>query len=507
MSKISDRLQQLFNKHRIVFWYDEGEDLRPEFEALFMPKVIKIELKNNAFGVKYRVLREDRESKFLIYHAGAEPKNEENWLLDLQLANVVFSADRASLWLAELGLPLAFKNLTVEHEAFFQSSTRVAALKDRLESSDSQLQVRLKMMAACLGGAVESRLENILVALLEELAGDRFEKYESLEKFALLPHLWKELERTYGYQSSKPHIKDFAIKLFESGSQLSLHEKAQMNPDALVFLNRWKDSVQGQKAFDELANQFEKALSIESKLNKRPIEDLLKVDVFKGIDHHILSGMMEKLLEQSLSPEECQEIIIQRKATHWYKGEIADMYQTLEKAAGLLSLIRIARFQIRDFADGFYKYTNGWYKIDQLYRSYIFHMRRSGQSTFFGRLNDLVEAHYCNNFLLPLNNNWQLIVDQVQNWSNLPVNLQKDFFRDKVLPLIQSNVKVAVIISDALRFEIAEELAGRVEESGRFSAELEEMAGMLPSYTALGMAALLPNETLEIQADGNVLVD
>jgi uncharacterized protein (TIGR02687 family) len=33
------------------------------------------------------------------------------------------------------------------------------------------------------------------------------------------------------------------------------------------------------------------------------------------------------------------------------------------------------------------------------------------------------------------------------------------------------------------------------------------MAGVLPSYTALGMAALLPNKTLSIQADGNVLVD
>lgn len=507
MKNIESALANLFEKHRIVFWYDEGEALRPEFEALMLPKVEKIELKNNAFGVKYHILREDQKSKFLIYHAGAEPKKQENWLLDVQLANVVFSADRASLWLAELGLPLAFKSLVTEHEAFFQSNARATGLKERLNSSDSQLQVRLKMMAACLGGTVESRLESVLVALLEELAGDRFEEYESLEKFGLLPYLWKELERTYGYQSSEPHIKDFAIKLFESGYQLSLHEKAQMTPDALIFLNRWKDSVQGQKAFDELAGQFEKALAIESKLNKRPIRDLLKVDVFRGIDHHILGSMMEKLLDETLSPDECQEIIIQRKATHWYQGEIAAMYQALEKAAGLLALIRTAQFQIQDFVDGFTKYTKDWFQIDQLYRAYIFHVRQSKQSTFFGSLNELVEAHYCNNFLLPLNNNWQLIVDQTQNWSNLPVNLQKDFFRDKVLSMIQSNVKVAVIISDALRFEVAEELAGRIEKAGRFTTELECMAGMLPSYTALGMAALLPNETLGIQTDGNVLVD
>ncbi len=507
MDKIENALNGLFDNHRIVFWYDEGEALRPEYEALMLPNVEKMELKNNAFGVKYHILREDQKSKFLIYHAGAEPKHQENWLLDVQLANAVFSADRASLWLAELGLPATFKSLVTEHEAFFQSNARVADLKERLNSGDSQLQVRLKMMAACLGVTVEARIESILMALLEELAGERSEKYECLDKVGLLPHLWKELERTYGYQSDTPHIKDFAIKLFESGYQLSLHEKAQMNPDALILLNRWKDSVQGQIAFDKLARQFEEALAIENKLNKHSIQDLLKVDVFRSIDQHILSSMMEKLLDETLSPEGCQEIIIQRKATHWYKDEIAAMYHALEKAAGLMARIRTAKLQINDFVDGFNKYTKDWFQIDQLYRGYIFHVRQSGQSTFFDRLNGVVEAHYCNNFLLPLNNNWQLIVDQTQNWRSLPVNLQKDFFRDKVLSLIQSNVKVAVIISDALRFEVANELAGRVEEAGRFSTEVEWMAGMLPSYTALGMAALLPNETLSIQADGSVLVD
>jgi uncharacterized protein (TIGR02687 family) len=507
MKNIESSLASLFQKHRIVFWYDEGGALRPEYEALVLPSVEKIELKNNAFGIKYHILREDQKSKLLIYHAGAEPKHQENWLLDVQLANAVFSADRASLWLAELGLPPAFKSLVAEHEAFFQSNARAAGLKERLESSDSQLQVRLKMMAACLGGAVDSRLESILVTLLEELAGDRFEKYESLEKFGLLPHLWKELERTYGYQYDTPHIKDFAIKLFESGYQLSLHEKSQMTPDALIFLNRWKDSVQGQKSFEILARQFEKALDIENKLSKRSSKDLLTIDLFKGIDHRILTSLIEKILGQTLTPEVCQEVINQRKATHWFKDEIAAMYHALEKAAGLLALIRTAKLQIQDFVDGFNKYSKDWFKIDQLYRGYIFHVRQSRETTFFGRLNEMVEAHYCNNYLLPLNNNWQLIVDQTQNWSNLTLNLQKDFFRDKVLSMIQSNVKVAVIISDALRFEVAEELVGKVEEAGRFTTELDWMAGMLPSYTALGMAALLPNETLSIQADGNVLVD
>lgn len=507
MTKIADTLQQLFEKHRVVFWYDDGEAMRPEFEVLDLPDVQKIELINNAFGVKFQVLRQDQKRNFLIYHAGPEPKHQDNWLLDVQLANAVFSADRATLWLAELGLPPSFKDLVVEHEAFFQSGGRLAALKDRLISGDSQLQTRLKLMAVCLGSGVEARLESIVLALLEELAGERIEKYESLDKFGLLPHLWKELERSFGYQSSVPHIKDFAIKLFESAYQLSLHDKTPMNPEALIFLNRWKDSVQGQKSYELLARQFEKTLEIENKVSKRSVKDLLKVDIFKAIDHRILSSLMDKLLEQTLSPEACQEFVSQRKTTHWYKDEIASMYQAVEKAAGLLALIRNCRLQVGGFEDGFRKYTVEWFQIDQLYRRYIFHMRQSRQSTFFEQLNGLVEANYVNNFLIQVNNNWQVVIDQTQSWDNLQVKSQRDFFRDQVGTLLQNGAKAAVIISDALRYEVAEELSGRVEEAGRFTTELSAMAGLLPSYTALGMAALLPNETLFIQPDGNVLVD
>jgi len=507
LDKMESALAGKFENHRIVFWYDEHGDMRPEYEALDLPGVCKIELKNNAFGVKYHILREDKDSKFLVYHHGAEPKYQDNWLLDVQLANAVFSADRASLWLAELGLPPAFKSLVAEHEAFFQSNARLVALKERLEDKDSQLQVRLKMMAACLGSAVEPRVESILMVLLEELALKKTEKVDSLEKFSLLPHLWKELERLFGYQASAPHIKDFAIKLFESAFQKSLQEKTQINADALIFLNHWQDSLQGQKSYDLLAAQFEKSLNIAEKIKKTSTSDLLKSDIFKVFDHRILENTLEKVLDQTFTAEACQEIIRQRKTTHWYRGEIAAMYQALGKAAGLLELIRKTSFEMNNFLDGFTRYTKTWYLVDQLYREYVFHVRQSKENTFFGSLNELVEAHYCNNFLWVLNNNWQRVIDPIRNWKDLPVTLQRDFFQRYIPSILQSGAKVAVVISDALRYEVAEELAKRVEEAGRFTTELSAMVGMLPSYTALGMAALLPNKTLSIQADGNVSID
>ena len=69
-AKIQQALGNLFDKQRIVFWYDTRREFRADFETLDLPGVEKIELANNEFGVKYRVLREQPEQKFLLFKYG-----------------------------------------------------------------------------------------------------------------------------------------------------------------------------------------------------------------------------------------------------------------------------------------------------------------------------------------------------------------------------------------------------------------------------------------------------
>ena len=56
-SRIVAPLNRLFAKHRIVFWYDSKQELRSEFESLELANVEKLEIVNNEFGIKHRVLR------------------------------------------------------------------------------------------------------------------------------------------------------------------------------------------------------------------------------------------------------------------------------------------------------------------------------------------------------------------------------------------------------------------------------------------------------------------
>lgn len=96
MSRIQKALHKLFERHRIVFWYDE-DNLRENFDAVDIADVKKVEIKDNEFGLKHRLIRLEREQKFLVYKAGPEPRGVDNWLLDVQLAHTDFRTDKASL--------------------------------------------------------------------------------------------------------------------------------------------------------------------------------------------------------------------------------------------------------------------------------------------------------------------------------------------------------------------------------------------------------------------------
>jgi len=57
-NRIQQALCRLFEKHRIIFWYDAKKELRADFDGLALAGVEKVEIANNEFGLKYRVLRE-----------------------------------------------------------------------------------------------------------------------------------------------------------------------------------------------------------------------------------------------------------------------------------------------------------------------------------------------------------------------------------------------------------------------------------------------------------------
>lgn len=102
-----------------------------------------------------------------------------------------------------------------------------------------------------------------------------------------------------------------------------------------------------------------------------------------------------------------------------------------------------------------------------------------------------------------------LITAQDRNtWGVELIEPQEQFSITHVEKIVSRNDrdKVAVIISDAMRYEVAVELKENLNKNTNGTCELTSMAGCLPSYTKLGMAALLPHTRLEFEKE-HILVD
>lgn len=505
--RINQALTRLFERHRVVFWYDTKKELRRDFEEVVLDRVEKVEVLNNEYALKYRILKEKPEAKFLVFKEGPQPTDVENWLLDVQLSHAEFRTDQIALLLAELELGLEFGDLVENHIEFFQAVKRKEALKRSIDSTDTANHIRLKMLAVCAGS--DSRLDAVVESLLQEEADGKDSRIRFIEKCQLSAFLWEQMARSYGYRSSVPSMRDFVVTLFKDSYAAYVKRSADrsisLSADALVFLKRWKDNRHCADGFEKLSHECSEALSIENDLAACDFRDLLSVDIFEKIDRKVLSDLVRAVGLRTVSAADVSAWIWQRRQGHWY-AHYADMYEAVDYAAQFFAALAEADLTMDSFSDGVRKYASAWFKVDQLYRKFTYHTRKAGQATLLGSLTEQIDNFYSNHYLLKLGDSFQEFVEGITAWDASPVLRQRDFFARVVRPFISKEVKICVVISDALRYELGEELLSLVKGEDRLTAELEPALAMIPSYTQLGMAALLPHSELLIMRGDSAAV-
>ena len=354
MSQLAHALAHLFDRHRIVFWYDDKRELCAEFDALALPGVEKVVLANDQFGLKHRMLRAEPEQKFLVYHEGSQPSDLDNWLLDVQLSHGEFRADQTALWLAELGLGMEFAAVVQPHAPFFQASRRKEALKKLLQPDDTPGRLRLKMAAICTGA--EPRLDDILEALLDELAAGQDDKARLLQRCELDEYFWQQLERVYGYMSESPGVRDFALALFKAGYAAAVNEPTTLAPDAVVFLKRWKDSIRHQAAFEAVSADCVAILGVEQDLHARNLLQLAEVDLFELIDRKILSNLARAVGNRTLDAGACMQLIRQRRQSHWYARH-RHPYEAIGYASRFFQALETASLTVDSLVHGIQQYA------------------------------------------------------------------------------------------------------------------------------------------------------
>lgn len=504
-NRIQQALSRLFQKHRIVFWYDDKQELRDAFDTLTIEGVEKLEIQNNEFGIKHKLLREAPKQSFLVYKEDKQPEPLQNWLLDVELANTTFRTDQVAIWLSELELPNEFTEVVEQHTAFFytararvQVEKRKATLKKLLSNEDTLSNVRQKMLAVCAGATqlADARIDVIMEALLAELVLAKQPLYGLIQRCQLDGFLWQQVERFYGYISEQPSVKDFAIELFKSCYSMGVNsplggDSIKLSNDALVFFKRWKDSRTHEHTFETLSDDYAELLGIEEDLNKRNLKEVIELDYFRLIDKKVIYELVKAVEQRTLSEGEVTLWCRGRRQAHWF-ADFKHLYEAVDIASQFFVLLDTIQLTMGSSCEAVQSYVSHWFKLDQLYRQYIFCLKASSQNTLLNSLTAKIESLYTNRYLLPLNNAWQAHVDVMDDWKVPDVVPQTKFFTKWVKPYLDKKNKICVIISDAFRYEAGEEMVGRIRQEDRYQAKLEHALSSLPSYTQLGMASLLP---------------
>lgn len=507
MSKIQDSLQKLFDKHRVVVWYDAAQNLQLEYAAIDIPEVQKLEVNNNELAIKYRLYMQEPQQKFLLYLPKERPENTDNWLLDVELAYHVYNTDEQSLYLQELGLGYHLHDWAGEHIEFFRNKQRLQKLTALAESDDTQGILRAKMMQVIFGADIAEPdifLRQYTTAFIDD-------KYQSidreLERFNLHDSFWQAIEKRYGYKSAQPGIYDFLIALF-SAHFAPTASQYRLSGETGVLLSNWKDARSFEQTFKAISGRIQADLNIESKLSAASIDQVIGDDNFQMTDPRIIAEVVHQVTTDAIDAKRLDTILKKRESKYWYDN-FSEYYHAIEEGFLLLQFIRKnSNVRITDFHEGIKLYADKLYEADLRYRKFIEHYRAANQSKVLAPLYAHIDKAYTNSWLLPLCDHWQQVVEQQTDFPWHHMYSLRQFFSGDVQPFIDKRSKVFVIISDALRYECGVEFFESIQKENRFTGKLSYRYACLPSYTQLGMASLLPHKQLSFGQDNDdVLVD
>lgn len=507
LTAVQDALRGRFVSRRVVFWHDPAAEYAGDVDALDLGDANIVRIDGNEFAVKNALLA-DKTGAYLVYRSGDIPCGTANWLLDLELAYGVFTSDKTSMLQQELGLDdPALLPVIEQHQKFFAAGSRKQALTTLIEDGDDAARLRAKMCQVLIK-ASGHKLTDIVRELLIEHAAGKSSKLADLTTYGLDQFFWDGLAGIYRYPSTAPTMDDFILWMFGR----AIEDFTSTTPDE--FRNIRSDfsalryDVRTQDVMTTLASRAATSLDVESKIEHRDYRELAEITIFEEVDRKMIVDLAAAVADQSVTPREVTDIVRQRQHSLW-SAKYSKLYTAVHSASELLTAIAGLPDAIPSAADGLQKYQSDWFRIDQHYRRFTHAARTADFHQPLEALKSEVDRQYANKYLYELGGLWQQALEPLSEWNSTALSPQAKFFDHHVAPIVKGGrSKAVVIISDGMRYEIAEELASKIRNENRFDAVLSAVLGSLPSYTQLGMASLLPQSTLELDPKGTpVLAD
>lgn len=258
-------------------------------------------------------------------------------------------------------------------------------------------------------------------------------------------------------------------------------------------------------------------MRLPQRFEKFDVEDLLDTECFPCINECILTKLMTEISDHIINVDSIAATVEKRRTCVWY-DTVENFYNGILQVAYMQDFFHehSAGLHTVEPKKVWKEYTESYYKMDTYYRQFHLCFAKSLKSSnsvlddLFKHVMEKVEGLYTHWFLGQIGNNWSdACAEELAEYGRiLEVPQQVDFYATKIKP---ANAKVYVIISDALRYEVAASLAEQLRRETQSKVELNSCEAIFPTITKFGMAALLPhtqlsvelkNEKLSVLADG-----
>lgn len=512
-----------FYKRRIVFWYDEDKEFEDKLDEIVLTNAKLVSLTGtNNFEVKKLLGVDDITSNYLVYCPLSYDKPEDNWLIDIELYSEEFRADLISIWMDEMGMPAtpALRKQVKAYRKYFNAKNRRDRIAGQSKAPTVPAQLHMAVMGA-LGNIKDVTPGAIIKEVLKAgLDSETNYLYREFVNYGANTAFWSMVQQGTGYTSEQPNLAQLATHMLLTATTRTMRLEYLAGLDQFIssphqaycfdFVSDWLHSEDNDQ-LNEIARTIEDELKLPKRFMKLEVDDLVDTECFPCLHEVILIKLMTEISDHIIDVDVIKRTVEKRRTCIWYE-EVKDFYE------GILQVANMQEF-FKEHTTGFHsaeakrvwkEYTDEYYKMDTYYR--LFH-KSYGESlkAFNPNLHDLfshvmekVEGLYTNWFLGQLGGNWASVCAEelAQYGKILEIPQQTDFYRSKVK---NADSRVFVIISDALRYEVAATLTEQLRRETQSKVDLNSMQGIFPTITKFGMAALLPHEQLSAEQHGDII--
>lgn len=540
-----------FYQRRIIFWYDEDKEFEDKLDKVVLENAKVIALTgNNAFSVKKLLSLDDLTTNYLVYSPLSYNRPDDNWLLDVELYSEEFRADLISIWMDEMGLVStpAMRKQVKNYRAYFNAKERRLKISTQNKAPATPAQLHMAVMAA-ICGLKDVQPNRILRSVFRAgLDLNHNAVYQDFLKYNADGAFWAMVRQGCGFAEEEPDLGRLAIHLLLTAATRTMRPEYFAGLDGFIsmphqaycydFVSDWlhSDKVnfgeagrQGepvragrrpgpeggpdrdiQQLYD-VARYVEDEACLHQLFEKLTVDDLVGTECFPCINEVILTKLMTEISNHIIDVDTITATVEKRRTCVWYEP-FENFYDGILQVANMQNFFKehSAGFHTAQ-AKGIWKeYTESYYQMDTYYRLFHLSFQKSLETSnillddLFKHVVDKVEGLYTHWFLGELGNNWSdVCADELENYGKvLDVPQQVDFYRSCVKTSVN---KVFVIISDAMRYEVAATMADQLRRETQSKVNISSMQSIFPSITKFGMAALLPHKELTVKLRNGIL--